>query len=409
MAKQRLSAIARVKAGIRGLYYGFTKGLHGDSGKTLSSLLGAPAHTGHNVNPMTSMQITAVWGCVRIISETMASLPLQMLKRLPDGSAEPADHPLADVLNASPNSEQTGVEYREGLGVGLCLRGNAYSEVIRTGTGRIVALMPLPDDTYAFRDKQTNAIAYKFYDRGKEETLPNAKVWHVRGFGGTPLAGLSPIGHARQALGLALATEEYGARYFSQGARPASIVEIPEWLTAEQREEAYKRLDRMYAGLDNAHKVFILEGGMQHKTVSMSPEDSQFIASRHFQIQEICRIFRVPLHFVMEMEGSTNNNIEYQGQSLATHTLLPYFRRIEQSIEKWLLTPEERVKYFFRHNFEGLLRGDTAARGAFYAQMLQNGVYSRNEVRALENRPSVDGLDDYTIQLNMAPVGTKKP
>jgi HK97 family phage portal protein len=361
-------------------------------------------YTGKAVNDQTAMQISAVWACCRIISETMGSLPVHVMRKEDGGTAvEASDHPLAEVLAGSPNADMTSPEYRETLGLGLCLAGNSFSFKETNGAGNVSSLVPLPTDGVRVERNAAGVKQFKVLDRGQWETVPAEKIWHVPGFGYNGLTGLSPIGLMRQALGLALATEEFGARFFGQGARPATIVEVPEWLDQTQRNAAYARLEKLYSGLANAHKPFILEGGMKHVNVSMPLDDAQFILTRKFQIAEICRIYRMPLHMVQEMEGSTNNNVEWIGQSLATHTLLPYFTRVEQSAGKYLFKPADRERYFLRFNYEGLLRADTPARGQFYATMLQNGVYNRNEVRALENRPRVEGLDDYTVQLNLTP------
>lgn len=376
-----------------------------DAANMARLITGGSTYTGRTVDTTSAMQVTTVWCCVRIIAETLGMLPFHVMRREPDGSAVLAnDHSLADVLIRSPNADMTSSEFFESVGTAICLAGNSYA--LKTMSGpRVTSLTPMPPDQVRPVRLEDGTKAFQVLDRGQWETVAGNTVWHVPGFGYNGMIGFSPIGYARQAIGLAMATEEFGARFFGQGARPANIVEIPDWLDDEKRKIAYERLDRMYAGLNNAHKTFILEGGMKHVSVTMPLDDAQFILTRKLQNAELCRIYRIPLHMVQEMEGSTNNNIEWQGQSLSTHTLLPYFTRIEKSVSKYLLTPADVAKgYFVRFNFEGLLRADTAARGEFYAKMLANGVYSRNEVRALENRPRVEGLDGYTVQVNMFPV-----
>jgi HK97 family phage portal protein len=381
------------------------KGLGYQSSNTLRYMMGGQTYAGKTVTPDTSMSITAVWACVRIIAETLGSLPVHVMRTEPSGNAVIAsDLNVGDVFINSPNADMTSQEYREALALSMCLDGNAYSLIERNRTG-VISLIPLePSKVTVTRAGKYEPRIYRVSDGAGYTDYDQAQIWHIPAFGFNGLVGLSPIGLMRQAIGLAMAAEESGARFYGQGMRMGTVVEIPEWLETDKREHAIKKLMEQYAGLANAHKPFILEGGMKHVNVTMPLDDAQFIATRRFQIAEICRIYRMPLHMVQEMEGSTNNNIEWQGQSLATHTLMPYFTRIEQSFNKWLLTPADRAKgYFLRFNFEGLLRADTAARGEFYARMLQNGVYSRNEVRALENRSRVDGLDDYTVQTNLTP------
>lgn len=365
--------------------------------------------TGKSVSETNAMQVSAVWGCTRVIAEPIGSLPIDVLQKQPDGTSVPVkDHWLNEVLCTSPNADMTSQEFRENIGTALCLPGNFYAYVDRLGdspTGRVLALTPLPTGAVQVERGADGRRVFKIYESGAWKPVESWRIWQVPGFGFDGLRGYSPISMMRQAIGLAMATEEFGARFFGQGAQPAHLVEVPGWLTDAQRAAAYKRLDEQFSGLSNAHRTFILEGGMKHVSVTMPLEDAQFILTRKFQIAEICRIYRVPLHMVQEMEGSTNNNVEWIGASLATHTLLPYFTRIEQSVGKYLLSAEDRAKgIYVRHNYEGMLRADTLARTAHYVAMLQNGVYNRNEVRAKENLPRVEGLDDRTVQLNMTPV-----
>lgn len=362
-----------------------------------------PSYSGRDVTDNTAMQVAAVWSCVRILSETIGSLPWAIFERKADGSAVKVDHGLGDVMLGQPNADMTSTEFREALVVNLCLRGNSYCLRETNAMGAVVSLYPIPSDKVEpKRNDKTDRIDYRVNDRGRWETLPRDKVWHVKGFGSNGLMGFSPIAYARQAMGISLAAEEFQGRFFSQGAKPSFVATIPQWLKQEQRPIARENLQALWSGLENAHKIQLLEGGLDVKPLTMPLEDAQFLQLRGFSIQEICRIYRIPPHMVADLERSTNNNIEHQGLEFVMFTLQPYLTRIEDSAQRWLFSARDRAKYFLRFNVEGLLRADAVARAQLYATLLQNGVYSRNEVRALENRNRVDGLDEYTVQSNMA-------
>lgn len=353
-----------------------------------------------------AMRVSAAWACVRILAESIGSLPWAVYRHEGgnvagrNNATRADDHQLAGVL-ASPNADMTSVEFREAMVYGLALRGNAYSLIERNRVG-VVSLYPLQN--VIPERKENGDIVYQYNDRGKREELPQDKVWHVKGFGPTGLVGLSPLQCAREVMGVSLATQEMQARFFANGAVPTWIVSIAEWLEEDERIKALNNLQRLWGGVANAYKAQLLEGGMKAEPATMPLEDAQFLQLRTFSVQEICRIYRVPPHMVAEMTGSTNNNIEQQGLEFVMLTLQPYLTRIEASAVKWLLPPEQRRDYFLRFNVEGLLRADADSRSKLYASGLQNGWLTRNEVRALENRNSAEGLDEFTCQSNLTPV-----
>jgi HK97 family phage portal protein len=379
-------------------------------------VFGAPTAAGVTVDDESMMRVGAAWACRRILSETIGSIPWAIYKRTGDRNAErDDDHPLSAVLINSPNAEQTDVEFREALSMGLTGRGNSYTHIDRTGK-RIASLMPIsPKKVQTLRKgpgvhSSESSIAdgdifHRIDDRGRYVDLPQEKVWHVKGFGEGTLVGLSPIGAAKEALGGALAMERFANSFFAQGGKPAGIVTIPNFLKPDQRPIARENLQQMMGGLGNAHKFALFEGGMKPEPWGDMPFDEmEFIAGRKFSIQEVCRFYRIPPHMVADLDKATFSNIEHLSQEFVMFTLMPYFTRIEASAKKWLFSPEDRSKYFLRFNYEGLLRADSAGRAAFYASALQNGWLNRNEVRGLENRNRSDaeGMDDYTIQSNMA-------
>lgn len=372
-------------------------------------LLGGSTSSGRAVNDTTAMQVSAVWACIKILAESVGMLPLAVYERQKNGNAEKVDHPLSEILVDSPNGDMTTVEFREAGQVNLGLQGNGYNLVERRGDGNVLSLYPLPAITVVpERNRQTYEIQYRVLERGKWETYPREKIWHLRGFGFNGLIGYSPIGMMRQAMGLSLASEEFGARVFAQGAHTSGVVKIPQWLKDDQRAAAQKNLQDVYAGLENAHKLMLLEGGMEFDANAgmIPPQELQLLELRKFQVHEICRLYRVPPHMVADLERATFSNIEQMSLEFVMFTLLPWLRRWEASADRWLLKPGDRTRFFVRFNFEGLLRADSQARAEYLTKMVANGLMSRNEARAKENlnRSTEAGMDDFTVQSNMVSV-----
>jgi HK97 family phage portal protein len=358
------------------------------------------------VDADSAMQMSAVWSCVRILAESVGMLPWAVYESDGKGNSRKIDHDLSMLLTDSPNSDMTDVELKEAKVVNLALNGNGYSFRENRDDGSPSSLYPLTSAMVIPQRDSAGTISYKVLDRGKWEVYPQEKIWHVKGFGANGLIGFSPIAMMREAIGLGLALEDFNARFFAQGARSSGIVTVPDWLDDKQRAAAKKILAEKYEGRENAHKLFLAEGGMTFTSNMMPLEDAQFMLSRGMQVEEICRTWRVPPHMVMKMDRATDNNIEHSGMEFGIYTLQPYLVRLERSARRWLLPVKDRAKYFVKFNMEGLLRADSAARGDFYSKMLQNGVYNRNEIRALENMNRVEGsgMDEYTVQSNMAPI-----
>jgi HK97 family phage portal protein len=375
--------------------------------KLSSSLGGMQTYTGKNVNDNSAMQITTVWACIRLLAETMGALPSAIYRYEKNGNATKIDdHPLYEILVEQPNAEMNGLEYREARTSNLAMRGNSYSIIERRSNGDVMSLYPLPAASVEVKkDSSTNfQTMYGFKDRGKQEWLPADKIWHTKGFSFNGLDGLSPIRYAREAFALSLAGEEFNARLFGQGLMPSARISIPTWLKDDaQRKAANDKLMQMQTGLQNMNRPMLLEGGMTVESGLITPDDAQFLQLRQFTVVEICRLFGVKPHMVAALERATDNNIEKLSLEFVQYTMLPYTRREEVGARK-LFKPADRFNCFYRYNFEGLLRADSAARASLYSIMLQNGVFSRNEVRALENRNKVpdDAMDQYTVQSNMA-------
>ena len=363
------------------------------------------------------MQMTAVYCCVRILSEAVASLPLQFYRYTDDGGKEKAvEHPLYFLLHDEPNPEMTSFIFRETLMTHLLLWGNAYSQIIRDGKGEVVALYPLmPDRMKVDRDEHGKLYyEYTVYDSddvdgrkgtnkvGRTVRLQPHDVLHIPGLGFDGLVGYSPIAMAKNAIGLAIATEEYGSKFFANGAAPSGVLEHPG--TIKDPSKVRESWQATFGGSGNANKIAVLEEGMKYTPISISPEQAQFLETRKFQIDEIARIFRVPPHMIGDLEKSSFNNIEQQSLEFVKYTLDPWVSRWEQAMVRALLTPDEKKKYFFKFNVDGLLRGDYQSRMNGYATARQNGWMSANDIRELENLdriPAEQGGDLYLINGNM--------
>lgn len=370
-------------------------------GSTYSFFFGSTS-SGKTVNERTAMQTTAVYACVRILAETIASLPLHTYMNTESGKEKARDHPIYYLLSDSPNPEMTSFVFRETLMGHLLLWGNSYSQIIRNGHGKVVALYPLLPDKMKVGRSENGEIYYLYTSEGKEYLLRNTEVLHIPGLGFDGLIGYSPIAMAKNAIGMALATEEYGAKFFSNGANPGGVLEHPGVVKDPHRIR--DSWNQVYQGTSNAHRVAVLEEGMKFSPIGIPPEQAQFLETRKYQTEEICRIFRVPPHLVGDLERATFSNIEHQSISFVVHTIRPWLVRIEQSINKALFSEEERHKYFVSFLVEGLLRGDYESRMRGYSIGIQNGFMSPNDVRSLENMnpiPSDEGGNTYMVNGNM--------
>ena len=371
-----------------------------------------PTAAGKVVNERTAMQTTAVYACVRILAESIAGLPLHVYTYKGQGKERMPAHPLYFLLHDAPNPEMTSFVFRETLMTHLLLWGNAYAQILRDGMGRVIGLYPLlPDRMDVGRDSKTGELYY-LYTRSTEES-PNFKeagqirlrqtdVLHIPGLGFDGLVGYSPIAMAKTAIGIAIATEEYGATFFQNGARPAGVLEHPG--VVKDPEKLRESWHSVYGGTKNVGKIALLEEGVKYQQIAIPPEEAQFLQTRKFQLDEIARLYRVPPHMIGDLEKSSFNNIEQQSLEFVKYTLNPWVVRWEQGLQKALLSNRERKDYFIRFNVDGLLRGDYKSRMEGYAIGRQNGWLSANDIRSLEDMNPInadEGGDLYLINGNM--------
>ena len=368
---------------------------------------GVSTHTaaGVAVNEMNSLRSTAVFGCVRILAETVASLPLPVYERLPNGGKRPAqNHPLYSVLHDLPNPEMTSFNLREAMITHAALWGNAYCEIVSDGAGRVRELWPFrPDRMQLMRNERGELVYVYNSERVGVKTYPAENIYHLRGLGMDGLKGLSMIKLAAQAIGLSLATEQFGAAFFGNGAVPGGVLQHP----AKLDDPAYNRLKESWVeqhqGSDRGSRIAILEEGMTYERIGVPPEDAQFLETRKFQITDIARIFRVPPHMLGDLDRATFANIEHQSLEFVIHTIRPWLVNFEQEAMRSLFTAPERQRYQAEFNIDGLLRGDIASRYQAYSIGRQNGWLSANDVRFKENMNPIENGDMYLVPLNMIP------
>ena len=398
---------------LSGLFHSRDKPTNATSGSSYRFFLGGST-SGKTVTERSAMQITAVYSCVRILAEAIAGLPLHLYTYKENGGKEKAiGHPLYLLLHDEPNPEMSSFVFRETLMTHLLLWGNAYAQIIRNGKGEVVALYPLMPNRMTVDRDSSGQLFYSYQMNNSDAPtmkagtviLKPSDVLHIPGLGFDGLVGYSPIAMAKNAIGLAIATEEYGAKFFANGATPGGLLEYPG--TVKDPDRVRESWNKGFSGSQNAGKVAILEEGMKYTPISIAPEQAQFLETRKFQINEIARIFRVPPHMVGDLEKSSFSNIEQQSLEFVKYTLDPWVVRWEQSLSRALFTPEEKKQYFFKFNVEGLLRGDYQSRMNGYATARQNGWMSANDIRELENLdriPAEEGGDLYLINGNMLPL-----
>lgn len=367
-------------------------------------------HAGVTVSETTALTYSAVFAAVRVLAESVASLPWILYARDGEGRRRATDHPLYEVIHTRPNDRMTAMELYEVMMTHLCLWGNAYCEIERTRGGRVVALWPLIPSRVTVRSEWMDGVEVLMYDyvmpSGGTVTLPQWDVLHVRGLGTDGYRGLSPIGLMRQTIGLGLAAQEFGSRFFSNGARPSVLLEHPGHLSDGAVARLRRQFEESYSGLERAHRVAILEEGMRPHTIGIPPDDAQFLETRRFQVEEIARIYRVPPHMLGDLERATFSNIEHQSISFVTHSLRPWLVRIEQAMSRALLSEAERRTHYIEALVDGLLRGDVESRYRAYSVGRQWGWLSANDVRRLENMDPVPSGDAYLVPLNMVPAGS---
>lgn len=356
------------------------------------------------VTEESAKQLTAVSAAIRAIAEPISSLPLILYKRTKDGRVRADIHPVYTLLHDAPNDLMSAMEFREWLTVDAISRGFGYAEIEWDERGQVKALWPLKaENTAEIYNEETRTLEYVTYINGGGYKLPAYRVFVIKG----PFSGKSLIRLHQEALGLAKATESYGNKFFTNGAKPSGVLEHPGALNDESAKRLGASWYAAHGGLENSHRVAILEEGMTYKQISIAPEDAQFLETRKFQLAEIARIFRVPPHKLADLERATFSNIEHQSIEFVTDSLQPWMVRWEQAVAMRLLVGKERSKYYAEHLVTALLRGDTKSRYEAYQIGRQNGWLSTNDIRKMENQNPIsaeEGGDSYMVNTAMMPI-----
>ncbi len=362
--------------------------------------------SGKSVTASSAIQMSTVYACVRVISETIASLPIHVYEHTEAGNRKATEHPLYRLLHDEPNLEMTSFILRETMMAHLLLWGNSYCQINRTGRDHVVSLHPLqPDQMEVDRDSK-GKLTYTYTDsNGKQFLMKSEDVLHIPGLGFDGIVGYSPIAIEKNAVGLGIAAEEFGAKFFSNGARPSGVLTHPN--TVKDPAALRASWNSAYGGSSNASRVAVLEEGMTFTPLSMPNNEAQFIETRRFQVEEICRIYRVPPHMVADLSRATFSNIEHSSIDFAIHTIRPWLVRMEQAMNRALIPETEKGRFYVQINLDGLMRGDYKSRMEGYAIARQNGWMSANDIRDLENLNPIsdeEGGNAYLINGNMIPI-----
>jgi HK97 family phage portal protein len=361
----------------------------------------------------TALQVSTVFACVRVLAETIGSLPLILYKKQSKGSKVRAtEHPLYKILHDQPNSWQTSMDWRQMMGGHCALRGNGLAEIRPGPAGAVDQLLPLHPNRYKIEQRDDNEIIARVTARnGTTRVLLQDQLFRLNGISGDGITGLSVLGMARRTFGLSLSAEMHNEAFFNRGAKPAGVLTHPGQLSPEARARLRMHWDAMTGGIENAGRTAVLEEGMTWQAVGMTSQDAEFLATRKWLVTDICRWFRMPPHMVQDLERATFTNIEHQSIDFVVHTLRPWLVAWEQTITRDLIVDQD--KYVAEHNVEGLLRGDAVSRTTVYNSGLTNGWLTPNEVRELENRNPKEGGDELRTPLNLGPMdgppGDQKP
>lgn len=372
----------------------------------LVSWLGAPTDAGVDVDEFSALRAAAVFACIRIISETIASLPVHVFESTAEGANKVRGGLYHRMLAVEPNPLMSAATFREVLTSHLAGWGNAFAEITRNGRGEPVELWPLRPDRTTPELREiggTTRLVYKTVaDDGTVRLLPSEDVLHIPLFGLDGLVGYSPIQQSRNAIGLTLASEKFGASFYKNGAIPGTVLMSPKALSDTAAKRIRESFNAAHQGSGSSHKTVVLEDGLDIKSLGIPPADAQHLENRRFQLEEIARIFRVPLSFLQSSVGNTFASSEAQDLAFAKYTILPYVVKWEQEINRKIFTGAQASKYFVKFNMNGLQRGVFRDRMEALVRSVQGGLMTPNEARALEDLPPLPGGDELYLQQNMS-------
>lgn len=359
------------------------------------------------INESTVLALSAAWACVNLVAGTIATLPIMVYRPVKGGREVARDHPLFRILHDSPNADQTEVDFTEYLGASLELRGNAYARKLRGSAGQLVGLDPIPPGIVSRTRLANKDIEYRWTWEGVSYAERSADMLHIRGFGGDPMGGLSPLSVGAETFGHARAQNRTASAVFRNAMRPSGVYQTATKLDAAQIKEIENLLEMKYQGAAQAGRPMVLGNDLKWQQLTMAPDDLEMLASRSFSVEEVCRIFGTPPHMIGHTAGNTNlgSSITEQTRGFVMFTLRRRLKRMESAYRQQLLTPADvAAGITIEYSLEGLLRGSPAERSAFYNAGLQNGWFTINEVRAFENMSPVEGGDVPRMQMQNMPI-----
>lgn len=370
----------------------------------LWNLAGSQSLSGEVVNESTALTYSAVWCAVNLYAGSISTLPLQLLRKEKNKTISAKNYQIYKVLHDEFNQYMTAENGRAVMMAHLLTWGNFYAEKVYNGFGEIVELWPITPNRVRV-EIQNGQLIYKIIVDNVEYIFTREKILHIPGLGFDGFQGYSVIALARKSLGLGMALDTFASLYFGNGTHPGAIVKHPGQLSAIGHSNLKQSLSEIYSGLGQSHKLMLLEEGMSIEKIGIPPEDSQFLESRQFQIPEVARWFNLPPHKLKDLSRSSFSNIESEQISFVTDSILPWLIRLEQNYSLQLLTPiQKKQEFFFRHNVDGLMRGNAKDRSEYYRTMFNIGAMSQNDIREKENWDSIEGGDEYFIPLNMIPL-----
>jgi len=376
------------------------------SSNFLSSATMFGNNSGVSVSEQSSVGLTAVWASVRLLSETIASMPLNLYKMDKNGSKSiDYPNPLNSLVSTAPSPNYTSYKFIESMMINLLLYGNAYAKIKRNGGARPIELEILnPENVEPCKNESDGLIYYKIKD---SETLSDKEIFHVVGFSYDGIKGKSPIQACQEALGIGMASQEFGANFFGRGANLSGVLEHPSRLSDDASNRLRQSWNQRFSGIHNSHQTAILEEGVKFKPIGMPLADAQFIETRRFSVEEVARIFRVPNHLINDLTSATYSNIEQQSLEFAKYSLTPYLINWEQELNRKLLSNRELSSHFFKFQTKELLRADADSRADYYRKLFEIGVLSPNEIRTMENMNKIDkDGDEYFVPLNLGQLGS---
>ena len=367
----------------------------------------SPTQSGVNVNENTAVKMVAVYACIRLLSESIAMLPLPLYKRLKVGKEKAEYHPIYSLIHDMPNPEVSSFTFRQIMMVNALLMPQAYAEIEYNGGGQPIALWPIPSNRVRpYRDPETKNLVYFVQMPDSGETVIRAEnMFILPGMGFSSDSPFKPIELAREAIGLGMATEAFGAKFFGNGTNASGIIEYPGRMSDESYNRYKASFNENYSGLNNAQRLIFLEQGLKFTQLTIPPDSAQFLETRKFQVIEIARFFNVPPHMIMDFDGATFSNIEQKSLEYVTYSLMPWLVKWEQAIYKDLISTLDKKKFYVKFSVDALLRGDFQTRMNGYHLMIQDGIFNADEVRELEDmNPQPDGQGGvYLCNGNMIP------